>query len=168
MEHGLRIAETITTDAKVIPTLVSRAMKDGRSFAEAFRRTVEKATGYKIPMDDIVGDFRKKNTPAATAPAATAAAPSAPATTAPAATAPAPSAPATTAPVTPAPSPSAPATTAPVVAAPGGITTTETATAPMDDKMRAALEQAKEMEKIKLERQAMSTPGKKRDNQITV
>ncbi len=45
MEHSLRIAETITTDAKVIPTLVSRAMKDGRSFAEAFRRTVSSFEG---------------------------------------------------------------------------------------------------------------------------
>ncbi|MBK8097517.1 MAG: SIS domain-containing protein [Planctomycetes bacterium] len=38
--HGLQIAPEITTDAKVIPTLVSRAMTDGLPLAEAFRRTV--------------------------------------------------------------------------------------------------------------------------------
>ena len=38
--HQLHIAEPITTDAKVIPTLVSRQMRDGLPLAEAFRRTV--------------------------------------------------------------------------------------------------------------------------------
>lgn len=38
--HGLRIAEPITTDAKVIPALVSRTMAGGHDLAEAFRRTV--------------------------------------------------------------------------------------------------------------------------------
>lgn len=38
--HGLDIAPEITTDAKVIPTLVARHMHGGVAFAEAFRRTV--------------------------------------------------------------------------------------------------------------------------------
>lgn len=38
--HELRLAQPITTDAKVIPTLVSRRVADGRSLAEAFRETV--------------------------------------------------------------------------------------------------------------------------------
>lgn len=38
--HGLRIHDPITTDAKVIPTLVSRQMRDQLPLAEAFRRTV--------------------------------------------------------------------------------------------------------------------------------
>lgn len=38
--HGLAIADPITTDAKVIPTLVSRELRGGLSLAEAFRRTV--------------------------------------------------------------------------------------------------------------------------------
>ena len=39
-QQGLRLHEAITTDAKVIPTLVSRRMRDGHGLAEAFRRTV--------------------------------------------------------------------------------------------------------------------------------
>ncbi len=39
-EHGLGIADVITTDAKVIPTLVARRMQGGASLADAFRRTV--------------------------------------------------------------------------------------------------------------------------------
>jgi glucosamine--fructose-6-phosphate aminotransferase (isomerizing) len=39
-QHGLRLAPPITTDAKVIPVLVSRAMRDGRDLATAFRTTV--------------------------------------------------------------------------------------------------------------------------------
>ena len=38
--HGLAIADPITTDAKVIPTLVSRELRSGQPLAEAFRRTV--------------------------------------------------------------------------------------------------------------------------------
>lgn len=38
--HGLRIAAPITTDAKVIPALVSRTVAGGADLAEAFRRTV--------------------------------------------------------------------------------------------------------------------------------
>jgi glucosamine--fructose-6-phosphate aminotransferase (isomerizing) len=37
---GLRVAAEITTDAKVIPTLVSRRLADGASLADAFRDTV--------------------------------------------------------------------------------------------------------------------------------
>ncbi len=43
--HGLRIRPEITTDAKVIPTLTSRALRDGLSVAEAFRRTVTELEG---------------------------------------------------------------------------------------------------------------------------
>ncbi len=39
-EHGLRIPTSITTDAKVIPTLMSRHLADGVAPAESFRRTV--------------------------------------------------------------------------------------------------------------------------------
>ena len=38
--HELRLAQPITTDAKVIPALVSRRVAEGRSLAEAFRETV--------------------------------------------------------------------------------------------------------------------------------
>ncbi|MBL8728269.1 MAG: SIS domain-containing protein [Planctomycetes bacterium] len=38
--HELKLHEAITTDAKVIPTLVSRLMQQGQPFDEAFRRTV--------------------------------------------------------------------------------------------------------------------------------
>ncbi|MEX2626353.1 MAG: SIS domain-containing protein, partial [Ilumatobacteraceae bacterium] len=40
IEHGLRIAAPITTDAKVIPTMMARAVADGAGTTEAFRRTV--------------------------------------------------------------------------------------------------------------------------------
>jgi len=43
--HGLRIAGPITTDAKVIPALVSRAAAAGASLTEAFRRTVASFDG---------------------------------------------------------------------------------------------------------------------------
>jgi glucosamine--fructose-6-phosphate aminotransferase (isomerizing) len=39
-EHDLRIAPEITTDAKVIPTLVARRLRDGVARVEAFRATV--------------------------------------------------------------------------------------------------------------------------------
>ena len=39
-EEGVTIAPTITTDAKVIPSLMSRRLADGHGSAEAFRRTV--------------------------------------------------------------------------------------------------------------------------------
>ena len=38
--HGLRVAAEITTDAKVIPTLVSRRLADGADLVESFRSTV--------------------------------------------------------------------------------------------------------------------------------
>ncbi len=44
-QHGLSIAPEITTDAKVIPTLVSRQMAQGHDIAEAFRRTVSAFEG---------------------------------------------------------------------------------------------------------------------------
>jgi glucosamine--fructose-6-phosphate aminotransferase (isomerizing) len=43
--EGLRIAEEITTDAKVIPTLTSRAMADGTDVVESFRSTVAQLEG---------------------------------------------------------------------------------------------------------------------------
>ena len=43
--HGLRIAAPITTDAKVIPTLVSRHLASGVDPIEAFRRTVSAFEG---------------------------------------------------------------------------------------------------------------------------
>ena len=39
-EEGLRIAQGISTDAKVIPSIMSRRLAEGYSNAEAFRRTV--------------------------------------------------------------------------------------------------------------------------------
>ncbi len=38
--HGLTIHDAITTDAKVIPTLVSHELRTGHALGEAFRRTV--------------------------------------------------------------------------------------------------------------------------------
>jgi glucosamine--fructose-6-phosphate aminotransferase (isomerizing) len=43
--ESLRIAPEITTDAKVIPTLTSRAMAEGNDLVEAFRRTVNLLEG---------------------------------------------------------------------------------------------------------------------------
>jgi glucosamine--fructose-6-phosphate aminotransferase (isomerizing) len=43
--EGLRIADEITTDAKVIPTLTSRAQADGTGVIEAFRSTVSQLEG---------------------------------------------------------------------------------------------------------------------------
>lgn len=43
--QSLRIADEITTDAKVIPTLTSRAMADGTSVLDAFRSTVNELEG---------------------------------------------------------------------------------------------------------------------------
>jgi len=43
--EALRIADEITTDAKVIPTLTSRAMADGTGVVEAFRSTVNELEG---------------------------------------------------------------------------------------------------------------------------
>ena len=44
-EEGLRIPPEITTDAKVIPTLTSRAIADGNQVDEAFRSTVNQLEG---------------------------------------------------------------------------------------------------------------------------
>ncbi len=43
--HGLQLDPAITTDAKVIPALVSRELTKGTDFAEAFRRTVASFEG---------------------------------------------------------------------------------------------------------------------------
>jgi len=45
VEHGLRVPSAITTDAKVIPTIVSRQLADGLDPVEAFRRTVSTFEG---------------------------------------------------------------------------------------------------------------------------
>ena len=45
IEHGLRIPTPITTDAKVIPTLMSRHLADGVAPTESFRRTVSAFEG---------------------------------------------------------------------------------------------------------------------------
>ena len=45
VSESLSIAEEITTDAKVIPTLTSRAMGDGTALVEAFRSTVTQLEG---------------------------------------------------------------------------------------------------------------------------
>lgn len=55
--HGLAVPSAITTDAKVIPTLVSRLAPTTPSLAEAFRRTVATFEGSvaiaAAPADDI-------------------------------------------------------------------------------------------------------------------
>jgi glucosamine--fructose-6-phosphate aminotransferase (isomerizing) len=45
VEHQLRIHQQITTDAKVIPALVSRHAADGHDLVESFRRTVSAFEG---------------------------------------------------------------------------------------------------------------------------
>ncbi|MBU6241383.1 MAG: SIS domain-containing protein [Acidobacteria bacterium] len=45
VEHGLRVAEPITTDAKVIPSLVARELRDGVDLKDAFVRTVAQFEG---------------------------------------------------------------------------------------------------------------------------
>jgi glucosamine--fructose-6-phosphate aminotransferase (isomerizing) len=45
LSEGLRLAAEITTDAKVIPAMVSRRLADGMSIEEAFRSTVERFDG---------------------------------------------------------------------------------------------------------------------------
>ncbi|MCK5942204.1 MAG: glucosamine-6-phosphate synthase, partial [Planctomycetes bacterium] len=44
-QHGLHLHDAITTDAKVIPALVSRQMRDGHDLTAAFRRTVSAFEG---------------------------------------------------------------------------------------------------------------------------
>jgi glutamine---fructose-6-phosphate transaminase (isomerizing) len=44
-QHHLAIQDPITTDAKVIPVLVSRQLREGQDFAESFRRTVASFEG---------------------------------------------------------------------------------------------------------------------------
>ncbi|HVR30302.1 MAG TPA: SIS domain-containing protein [Thermoanaerobaculia bacterium] len=43
--EGLRIADSITTDAKIIPMLVARRLAEGLTLVEAFRRTVASFSG---------------------------------------------------------------------------------------------------------------------------
>ncbi|NDC26995.1 MAG: glucosamine-6-phosphate synthase, partial [Actinobacteria bacterium] len=45
VRNGLRIADPITTDAKVIPTVVARRRASGESLGEAFRNTVREFDG---------------------------------------------------------------------------------------------------------------------------
>jgi len=44
-EHGLKIPSQITTDAKVIPTIMSQRLADGVGAVDAFRRTVSEFEG---------------------------------------------------------------------------------------------------------------------------
>jgi len=53
--HGLRIRPEITTDAKVIPTLVARAIEGGNDVVEAFRRSVEQMEGSVAIAAQIAG-----------------------------------------------------------------------------------------------------------------
>ena len=53
--HGLRIHSHITTDAKVIPSLMSRSMTDGNASVEAFRRTVAEFEG-SVAIGAIAAD----------------------------------------------------------------------------------------------------------------
>ncbi|MBK8980162.1 MAG: SIS domain-containing protein [Planctomycetes bacterium] len=58
--HGLCIAEEITTDAKVIPTLVARRLGEGLDRLEAFRRTVaefEGSTAIGAAIEDAPGEL---------------------------------------------------------------------------------------------------------------
>ncbi|HEU5153012.1 MAG TPA: SIS domain-containing protein [Iamia sp.] len=58
-EAGLRLAPEITTDAKVIPTLVSRALAAGDADpAEAFRRTVTRFDGSVAIAASVADDPR--------------------------------------------------------------------------------------------------------------
>ncbi len=127
---------------------------------DQFKKAVEKATGYKLPTDDIVGDFKKKN-PKVVVAASTA--PSTAASTAPS-TAPA------VAPETSSAAPSSPAvSSAPAVsAAPAAplVTTDATATAPLDDKMAKALAQAKDAAGVKVDK--LVVPTKQRDAGLQV
>ncbi len=45
VEHGLSVAEPITTDAKVIPSLVARQLEDGTDLSDAFVATVRQFEG---------------------------------------------------------------------------------------------------------------------------
>ena len=45
VRNGLRIADPITTDAKVIPTVVARRRQTGEAIADAFRNTVREFDG---------------------------------------------------------------------------------------------------------------------------
>lgn len=56
LEEGLQIAPEITTDAKVIPTLVSRRMSSGVGFPEAFRETVRMLEGSVAIAANSVAD----------------------------------------------------------------------------------------------------------------
>ena len=53
---GLRIPNEVTTDAKVIPTLVSRAMEAGASAEEAFRTTVASFQGSVAIGASVAGE----------------------------------------------------------------------------------------------------------------
>ena len=55
-EAGLKLAPEITTDAKVIPTLVSRSLAGGDDPAEAFRRTVTRFDGSVAIAASVADD----------------------------------------------------------------------------------------------------------------
>jgi len=45
VDHGLRLPASITTDAKIIPAIISRQLQAGNDLSEAFRRTVGEFEG---------------------------------------------------------------------------------------------------------------------------
>ena len=55
VRHGLRIHSHITTDAKVIPTMIARASSEGIDSVEAFRRTVAEFEG-SVAVAAMVAD----------------------------------------------------------------------------------------------------------------
>ncbi|MDA3014579.1 MAG: SIS domain-containing protein [Actinomycetota bacterium] len=55
VRHGLRIHSHITTDAKVIPSLMARSMTQGNTAVEAFRRTVSEFEG-SVAIGAIAAD----------------------------------------------------------------------------------------------------------------
>ena len=61
---GLRIAGEITTDAKVIPTLVSRKLRAGVALDEAFRSTVTSFEG-SVAMGPTRGELAQPGAPRA-------------------------------------------------------------------------------------------------------
>ncbi|MEM9037415.1 MAG: SIS domain-containing protein [Actinomycetota bacterium] len=54
--HRLELPGDVTTDAKVIPSLVARALDEGVDATEAFRRTVDAFEGSVAIAADVAGD----------------------------------------------------------------------------------------------------------------
>ncbi|MEO1063478.1 MAG: SIS domain-containing protein [Actinomycetota bacterium] len=54
--HRLRLPNDVTTDAKVIPSLVARSVDEGETVTEAFRRTVGAFEGSVAIAADVAGE----------------------------------------------------------------------------------------------------------------